>query len=146
MQYSFHPRLRTRTVVPGLPGRPPADYLRLAMVSSLARGDVFFDMCVQVQTDPFLMPIENSAVMWPTSLSPRVPVAIVRIPRQKFDSPAQISFARALSFNPWHCLPEHRPLGNINRARKRLYWEMSQLRQRMNGVAHYEPNGDETFS
>lgn len=145
MQYSFHPRLRTRTPVPGLPGRPPANYLRLAMSSTLARQDVEFDICVQLQTDPFLMPIENAAVMWPTALSPRVPVAVVRIPRQTFDSAEQIAFARWLSYNPWHCLPEHRPLGNISRARKRLYWEMSQLRQQMNGVVHYEPDGSETF-
>jgi hypothetical protein len=145
MHYSFHSRLRGRTPVPGLPGRPPDDYLRDAMVSTLSRQDVEFDVRVQLQTDPFLMPIENAAVMWPTRLSPRVPVAVLRIPRQAFDSPEQIAFARVLSYNPWHCLPEHRPLGNIGRARKRLYWELSQLRQRMNGVTHYEPSGDETF-
>ena len=145
MQYSFHSRLRTRTPVPGLPGRPPDDYLRRAMVATLARQDVEFDMCVQLQTDPFLMPIENAAVMWPTKLSPRIPVAVIRIPRQTFDSPEQIAFARVLSYNPWHCLPEHRPLGNISRARKRLYWETSQLRQRMNNLQHYEPTGDEAF-
>jgi hypothetical protein len=145
MQYSFHPRTRRRTPVPGLPGRPPDDYLRQAMAASLSRGDAEFDICVQVQTDPFLMPIENAAVMWPTRLSPRVPVARVRIPRQTFDTPEQMAFGRYLSYNPWHTLPEHRPLGNVSRARKRLYWEMSQLRQRMNGAPHYEPNGDEQF-
>ena len=145
MKYSFHPRASSRSSVPGLPGRPPADYLRLAMASTLGRRDVEFDVCVQLQTDPFLMPIENAAVMWPTRLSPRVPVAVIRIPRQSFDSPEQIAFARVLSYNPWHCLPEHRPLGNISRARKRLYWEMSRLRQQMNGLAHYEPNGSESF-
>lgn len=145
MQYSFLPRQRSRTPVPKLPGRPPDDYLRQAMAATLGRQDAEFDICVQMQTDPFLMPIENAAVMWPTRLSPRVPVATVHIPRQTFDSPEQIAFARVLSYNPWHCLPEHRPLGNISRARKRLYWEMSQLRQKMNNVVHYEPTGDETF-
>jgi hypothetical protein len=145
MQYSFASQLRSGTAVPGLPGRPPDNYLRDAMVATLLRQDVLFDICVQLQTDPFLMPIENAAVMWPVSLSPRVPVAELRIPRQRFDSPEQIAFGRVLSYNPWHCMPEHRPLGNISRARKRLYWEMSQLRQRMNGVAHYEPTGDEVF-
>jgi hypothetical protein len=145
MQYSFHSRLRSRTSVPGLPGRPPDNYLRNAMVNALARQDVEFDICIQLQTDPFLMPIENASVMWPPKLSPRVPVAVLRIPRQTFDSPEQIAFARVLSYNPWHCVPEHRPLGNISRARKRLYWELSQLRQQMNHLEHYEPTGDETF-
>ena len=145
MQYSFFSRLRSRTPVPNLPGRPPDDYLRQAMAATLGRQDVEFEIRVQLQTDPFLMPIENAAIMWPTRLSPRVPAAVLRIPKQKFDSPEQIAFARVLSFNPWHSLPAHQPLGNVSRARKRLYWEMSQLRQRMNGVAHYEPTGDEVF-
>ena len=66
MQYSFHSRMRTRTPVPNLPGRPPDNYLREAMVGTLARQDVEFDICLQLQTDPFLMPIENGAVIWPT--------------------------------------------------------------------------------
>ena len=109
------------------------------------REDVEFDFLVQTQTDPFLMPIENNGVLWPTSLSPRVPVATLRIPRQRFDSPEQMAFARVLSYNPWHCLPEHRPLGNQSRARKRMYYELSRLRMRMNAVEHYEPTGDEVF-
>lgn len=145
MQYSFRSRLTTRTRVPRLPLRPPDNYLRDAMVATLARQDVEFDILLQVQTDPFLMPIENSAVMWPTRLSPRVPAAVLRIPGQAFDSPEQLAFARVLSYNPWHCVPEHRPLGNVSRARKRMYSELSALRQKMNRVQHYEPVGDEVF-
>jgi hypothetical protein len=115
------------------------------MVATLAEEDVEFDILLQVQTDPFLMPIENNAVLWPTKLSPRVPAAVLRIPKQTFDSPEQLDFARVLSFNPWHCIPEHRPLGNQSRARKRMYSELSRLRRQMNGVEHYEPTGDEVF-
>ncbi len=145
MQYSFRSRLTTRARVPRVPLRPPDNYLRDAMVATLARQDVEFDILLQVQTDPFLMPIENAAVMWPTRLSPRVPAAVLRIPRQTFDSPEQFAFARLLTYNPWHCVPAHRPLGNVSRARKRMYWELSRLRQTMNGVQHYEPVGDEVF-
>jgi hypothetical protein len=145
MQYSFRSRLTTRTPVPRLPLRPPDNYLRDAMVATLAKQDVEFDILLQVQSDPFLMPIENSAVMWSPKLSPRIPAATLRIPRQTFDSPEQLMFARVLSYNPWHCLPEHRPLGNVSRARKRLYQELSNLRQSMNAVQHYEPTGSEQF-
>ena len=145
MQYSFRSRLKGRTRVPRLPLRPPDNYLRDAMVATLAKQDVEFDILLQLQTDPFRMPIENNAVLWPTKLSPRVPAAVVRIPKQKFDSPEQLDFARILSFNPWHCVPEHRPLGNQSRARKRMYYELSKLRQQMNDVEHYEPTGDEVF-
>ncbi len=145
MQYAFHSRRKERTRVPRLPLRPPDNYLRDAMVKTLAEEDVEFDITVQVQSDPFRMPIENNAVLWPTALSPRVPAAVLRIPRQRFDSPEQLEFARVLSYNPWHSIPEHRPLGNQSRARKRMYSELSRLRQEMNGVEHYEPTGDEVF-
>jgi len=145
MQYSFWSRRRKKTPIPRLPFRPPNDYLRAAMVTTLEQEDVEFDVRLQVQTDPYRMPIENNAVLWPTRLSPRVPAAVLRIPRQKFDSPEQLNFPRILSFNPWHCIAEHRPLGNQSRARLRLYKELSTLRQTVNGVEHYEPNGDEVF-
>jgi hypothetical protein len=145
MKYSFHSRRTVRTRVPRLPLRPPDNYLRDAMVSTLATEDVEFDVCLQVQTDPFRMPIEDAAVLWPTKLSPRVPAAVLRIPRQSFDSPGQLDFACALTYNPWHCIAEHRPLGNQSRARRRMYWELSRLRQSRNHVEHYEPTGDEVF-
>jgi hypothetical protein len=145
MQYSFWPMTEVPRRIPGLPFRPADDYLRDNMVLTLDRTDVEFEMRVQLQTDSFLMPIENNAVLWPTKLSPRVPVATLRILRQKFDHPDQIDFARYLRFNPWHCLPDHRPLGNQSRARKRMYDTLAAFRQKMNGVAHIEPTGDEVF-
>jgi hypothetical protein len=145
MEYSVWPKTKKKTPIPRLPLRPPDDYLRQAMVAALDAGDVELDFRIQLQTDPHLMPIENAAVLWPERLSPRVSVATLRIPRQTFDSPAQMAFARRLSYNPWHCIPGHRPLGNQSRARRRMYWELSKLRHDMNQVPHYEPNGDEVF-
>ncbi|CAN7448583.1 catalase family protein [Variovorax sp. LjRoot130] len=145
MQYSVWPKTKKRTPIPRLPLRPPDDYLRQAMVASLAEGDVEFDIRLQMQTDPHRMPIENAGVLWPEKLSPRITVATLRLPRQTFDSPAQMEFAKRLSYNPWHTIAEHRPLGNQSRARKRMYWELSQLRHRMNAAPHFEPTGDEVF-
>ena len=145
MQYSVWPKTERRTPIPRLPFRPPDDYLRDAMVASLAAGDVELDFRLQLQTDPHLMPIENNAVLWPEKLSPRVSVATLRLPRQKFDSPAQMEFAKKLSYNPWHTIAEHRPLGNQSRARKRMYYELSKLRHTLNAVPHFEPTGDEVF-
>ena len=145
MQYSMWPTSSRRTPVPRLPFRPPDDYLRDAMVATLSGEDVEFDVRLQRQTDPHLMPIENNGVLWPERLSPRVSVATLRIPAQRFDSPAQIAFARRLSYNPWHSVPEHRPLGKPSRARRRLYAELAKLRQSMYAVRLYEPSGDVVF-
>jgi hypothetical protein len=145
MQYSVWPTTGKRTSIPRLPFRPPANYLRDAMVKALQAGDVDLDFRVQLQTNSFLMPIENAAVLWPEKLSPRVSCATVRLLRQTFDSPEQINFEKKLSYNPWHCIAEHRPLGNQSRARKRMYLALSTLRHEMNAIPHYEPTGDEVF-
>ncbi len=147
MMYSVRPRTKKRSRIPNLPfGRPPTNYLRENMANTLAEGDVELDFMVQVQTDPHRMPIENAGVRWPERLSPFVPVATLRLPQQKFDSPQQFAFAHNLSYTPWHCLKEHRPLGNQSRARKRMYFELRDLRQRMNQTPHIEPTGAETFN
>jgi hypothetical protein len=145
MMYSVRPRAKARSRVPRLPLRPPDNYLREAMARSLARGDVEMDILVQVQTDAHRMPIENAAVRWPARLSPWVPVATLRMPKQTFDTAVQLAFAHNLSYNPWHCVPDHRPLGNQSRARLRMYSELSRLRQEQNQTPHVEPTGDEVF-
>ena len=40
-----------------------------------------------------------------------------------------------LSFNPWHSLPEHRPIGGINRLRKAVYETVSAYRHERNGAS-----------
>jgi hypothetical protein len=142
IQYSMKPSGGGRTKVPK---DPPPNYLREAMVKTLREEDVYFDFLVQFQTDPHKMPIENASVVWPERYSPFRKVATIHIPAQQFDSPEQMSFDRNLSFNPWHCIADHRPLGNQNRARRRIYFRLSKFRQEMNNDERIEPTGDEVF-
>ena len=38
-------------------------------------------------------------------------------------------------FNPWDCLPGHRPLGSVNRMRLAVYLASRQVRRKLNMVA-----------
>jgi hypothetical protein len=145
MQYSFHPVTRVNTRIPRLPRRPPDNYLRDNLAASLREAEATFEMRVILQRDPFRMPIEHAGVLWDPRLSPRIRVATLTIPKQEFQSPEQFEFARRLTINVWHCLAEHRPLGNQNRARRRMYYELSRYRQARNGEQHVEPTGHERF-
>jgi hypothetical protein len=145
MQYSFRPAASTRSRIPGLPGRPSDNYLREAMARTLTARPARFDMLLQLQSDPRRMPIEHASVRWADPACPPSVVATLELPRQRFDSAAQLAFASRLSINPWHCLPAHRPLGNQNRGRLHIYRALSQLRQQMNSTPHVEPDGSETF-
>jgi len=145
MKYEIRPRQKVDMRVPGLPFHPDDNYLRLNMQRTLDAQPVEFDLFLQLQTDAHAMPIENAGVRWSYRKSPLIPAAILKIPAQHFDKPAQFAFAKALSYNPWHAPVANRPLGNQSRARRRMYQELSRYRQAMNHVAHYEPDGSETF-
>lgn len=146
MMYSFVPKTEVYKKIPGLPfGAVPFNYLRDNLIKTLSEKDVEFDLAIQIQTDPHLMPIENSSVTWPEKLSPFIPVATVHIPKQQYDHDKMAEFTKRLKMNPWHCIPDHRPLGNLNRARFRMYNELSNFRQKMNQTTHLEPTGDEKF-
>jgi hypothetical protein len=57
--------------------------------------------------------------------------------------PEQLSFGENLSYTPWHALPEHLPVGQINAIRKAVYLASSALRHQTNHVAPAEPTGNE---
>lgn len=55
-------------------------------------------------------------------------------------SPARRVYADdVLSFNPFHCLPEHRPLGSINRVRIKAYESSAAYRHTPNAQPRTEP-------
>ena len=127
--------------MPRLPLRPPTNYLRDAMVATLAEQDVEFDVCAPAcEPDPFLMPIENNGVLWPTKLFRASPQPCSGS-QSRGSTPEQLDFAKVLSPDPWHSVPEHRPLGNQEVGQKADVYELSLLRQKLNDVEHYEPTG-----
>jgi hypothetical protein len=110
------------------PRKLTASYLLDNMRAHLSQGDATFDFCVQFQMDPKKMPIEDAMEEWEEKDSPYRTVATIRIPSQAFESFDQMAFAEKIAFNPWNALPEHQPLGGMNRARKLIYTELAKLR------------------
>jgi len=115
------------------------DFLRAAMVERLSRVGATFDFSVQMQLDPVAMPIEDPGVSWDEARSPFRKVATLTIPSQQFDTPARREFGDNLSFNPWRCIAEHRPLGGISRARRQVYQALSSFRHDRNQAPGVEP-------
>lgn len=138
VKYSAIPRVEHADTIPG---DPDADFLRQAMVRQLGDGDAVFDFCVQFQLDPARMPMEDPGKLWDESLSPFRKVATITIRQQAFSTPERDALGENLSFTPWHALPEHRPLGGINRARKVIYDLISTFRHRENDQPRREPLG-----
>jgi Catalase len=115
------------------------NFLRENMWKQLDQQDACFDFMVQLRTHPTEMPIEDPTIEWSEKDSPYIPVARINIPRQEFASPEQMAFCENLTFTPWHTIPEHKPLGGINRIRKTVYETVSRVRHEFNGKQRLEP-------
>lgn len=124
--------------VDSMPEKPKPDYLRAALKRSLQQGDACMQFMLQPRTSS-AMSVEDSMTEWKESQAPFYMVASIRIPQQDFDNPAQNAFCENLSFDPWHSLPAHKPLGAMNRLRGVIYPHISQLRHHMNSVPQVEP-------
>jgi hypothetical protein len=99
-----------------------------------------WDLCVQFCTDLEKMPVEDASVEWPENLSPYMPVGhIVARPQNAYSAERRVYVDEKLSFNPWHCLAAHRPLGNIMRSRFEAYQASSHFRHSANGREMIEP-------
>jgi hypothetical protein len=99
--------------------------------------------------------LEFHVQRWP-DLS-RLPVWAIEDPRRRWDAPwekvativvlqqddatsdRRLACAERMNFNPWRARQEHQPLGGINRARGRIYREMSIFRNERNGDPKPDP-------
>ena len=82
---------------------------------------------------------QQKGTEWLEEEAPFYKVATITIPEQTFDTLEQNEFCENLSFTPWHALPEHRPLGSVNRLRKVIYAHISRTRREANSVSTQEP-------
>ncbi|MBC7538152.1 MAG: catalase family protein [Bacteriovorax sp.] len=143
MKFSAKPCLINRTPE-GVSKNPTHNFLRENLVKSIGKSEACFDFFIQRNTSPETMPIENPTVEWSEVKSPFIKVATIHIPIQSgSDSEELMNYCENLSFDPWHTLPEQRPLGAINRIRLQAYSEISKKRHLHNRIPQIEPRNHE---
>ena len=91
--------------------------------SQRLRGQpLHWDLQLQFYTSETLTPIEDASVNWAT---PYTTVARLMLPRQDTAAPDGVVLAQKVEsavFDPWQALADHRPLGDVQRARKVVYF------------------------
>ena len=120
-----------------------ADYFAADLADRLARAPIVYDFAVQLYRDPERTPIEDASVEWREADAPFVTVGRLTLPVQDprgARGQKLSAYVENLSFDPWHALVEHRPLGNMMRARNNAYRVSTQARK-----AAAEPDGSERF-
>jgi len=100
------------------------------MLQRLERRPLVYEFQLQFFVDETHTPIEDGSVDWDESLAPYVSVARLTLPMQDL----QRAFAEQVesaAFDPWAALAEHRPLGELMRARKAVYYASQKERARV---------------
>jgi hypothetical protein len=120
----------------------PGFSLKAEMNKTLSATDVSFDFFLQRYVDDDRTPIENTRIVWTETVSKPEHVATIIIPMQNLVCSERATFCENLSFSPWHGLPEHKPLGVINRVRRLVYPEISKYRHALNNAPRIEPTAD----
>ena len=109
------------------------DFLREQLREELDQTAACFIFQVQAQPpDANGLSLDDATQAWNEEDAPFVPLATISIPRQDFSGDEQAQFCENLSFSPWHALPEHRPLGQLNRLRRHAYPASSDYRHEQN--------------
>lgn len=119
---------------------PDASVLRDLIVEFFRQQSAEYELRVQLCTNLETMPIEDASIEWSEQESLYQAIAKLTIPAQEAYSPArQVYVDDVLSFNAWHCIAEHQPLGSIQRLRKEVYEASSRYRHEMNQQPKREP-------
>jgi hypothetical protein len=123
-----------------IPRSAGPDALRGMVADFFRQNPAEYEMQAQLCTDPAAMPIEDATARWSETDSPARGVARITFPAQKADSFYRRVFADdVLSFNSWRGLAAHRPLGSINRLKKKVYDASSDFRHKVNDAPQVEP-------
>jgi catalase len=104
------------------------DYLQKDLALA-GKSGLCYTFYVQLQVNAKDTPIENAAKVWDEDISPLLPVGRLIFPAQDSTKAELKDFCQQLSFNPWHGLFAHRPMGHINRARRFVYESSKQFRK-----------------
>jgi hypothetical protein len=97
----------------------------------LAAGPLEHELQLQFFVDERRTPIEDASVNWTEDVAPYLTVAHLTIPQQPLDDVEAAAFAKEVEqavFDPWDALAEHRPLGDVMRARKVAYFASEKTR------------------
>lgn len=119
VKFTVRPARGTEPAAGDVPEDRP-DFLREDLADRLRKSDLVFDFLVQFFVDKRFTPIEDTSVQWEPEVTPFVEVARLRIPQCELDQELSDK-VNQLSFTPWHATEDHRPLGNVMRARRFAY-------------------------
>lgn len=113
--------------------------IRPLIIEEIREHDYQFDVQIQLCRNLKKQPIEEITTEWKESDAPFVTVATLTIPCQDVPDDGNFEIMENLSFTPFRCLEENRPIGNLQQSRLKAYQIASETRHKLNDVKRQEP-------
>lgn len=113
--------------------------IRPLIINEIRKHDYQFDVQIQLCRNLKKQPIEVLTTEWMASDAPFVTVARLTIERQEVSEDGNFEIMEHLSFTPFRCLEENRPIGNLQQSRLKSYQIASETRHKLNKVNRREP-------
>lgn len=107
----------------------PNDVLGDELDARLKKDALAWELRAQLFVSEEKTPIEDPSRTWSESDAPFVTLARLVIPKRDERDAKTAELVETLSFDPWHALVEHRPLGAVMRARNPAYRESTKQRK-----------------
>jgi hypothetical protein len=127
--------------------RDRPDALREVVGETIVELGGEWELRVQLRTDLDTMPVEDSTVAWDEEASRyRTVGRIVVKPQLAWGTDIQAIVGGQTFFSPWHGLAAHRPLGSVNRSRRRTYEMSSDFGAGFNGCPMHDSKAFENVS
>jgi Catalase len=136
-KYSLKPTSIYKSLLPEL---LTDNYLFENNANHLKEAEATFDFCIQLFENELNTPIEDAGIEWDEVKYPFIKVATLTIAKQNIITKNRKELAERLSFSPANTLKTHQPVGGINRARIKIYEQLSLFRNKMNNLESIVPN------
>lgn len=121
--------------------------MRPLIIEEIREHDYQFDIQIQLCRNLKKQPIDEITTEWQESDAPFVTVARLTIPCQDVPDDGNFEIMENLSFTPFRCLEENRPIGNLQQSRLKAYQIASETRHKLNDVKRQEPKSlKQTFN
>lgn len=124
-------KLRLQPPQPGQPAKSQDDW-SAELLGRLEQSPLRYQLQAQFFVNEEQTPIEDPSVEWPENVSPYVTLATLTLPAYGTWSTQAEELRKKIevdAFDPWRALMAHRPLGDVNRARKVIYFESQNNRK-----------------
>ncbi len=116
------------------------DAIRDTVRQEMRHVEGVWEFRVQLCRDLEKQPVEDPTTEWKEEDAPWQRVAVVSVkPQDSWDSARVQAVDEEMRFSVWTGLAAHRPLGNINRARRATYEHSAAFRAGFNGCPIREP-------